>query len=71
LRAEKRLASAFEEFILPYDALRTAAPSLVRTTAVKAADEGGCLAFMTANMLAPCFRFSITSTKAWASMTVF
>jgi hypothetical protein len=26
LRAENRLASAFEEFILPYDALRTAAP---------------------------------------------
>ena len=26
MRAEKRLASAFEEFILPYDALRTAAP---------------------------------------------
>ena len=26
MRAENRLASAFEEFILPYDALRTAAP---------------------------------------------
>jgi hypothetical protein len=40
---------------------------VVRTTAVKKPrTERGCqpVAFKTANMLAPCFRFSITSTKA-------
>src|SRR6202023_2919235 len=42
-------------------------PSLVRTTAVKKPrTEWGCqpVAFMTAAMVAPCFRWSIASTRA-------